>query len=162
MRIKIKSTRYFLGLMIILVFSVSYAFAPVDSTGVGQSIQPDNQIPLGVLLLKTFVSLALVIALLIVFVMGLKWLQNKTQSGYHKVHSMSLYETLTLGPKKQLHLVKVLDHVILVGSSENTISLLLEMSEEDKEKLADKKIKQRPFSKSLADQLAKISGATKN
>jgi len=156
----------FFSLILILVAWLlpSWSYAQVDSTIVDQSNNHlANEMNFGKVLLRTIVSLVFVIVLLVVFVAGMKWLQNRTQSGYTKLKTMSIQETLTLGPKKQLFLVNVLGRILLIGASENNLSLIVEMSEEEKKKISVKKGgKQQSFSKTLANQVAKISGIQKS
>jgi len=155
---------YSVILLLVVCFLTSTAFAQVDSTVVDFSkTQITNDMNFGKVLLRTIFSLVLVILLLVVFIAGIKWLQNRTQSGYSKIKSMSIQETLTLGPKKQLFLVNVLDRVLLIGASENNLSLIAEMTEEEKKKISGKK-QGRPhsFTKTLANQMAKFSGVQKS
>ena len=162
---KIFNNRLFYFILLLVIWSVTNCcFAQVDSTGVDFSnSQVTNDMNFGKVLLRTILSLLLVILLLVVFIAGIKWLQTRTQSGYSKIKSMSINETITLGPKKQLFLVTVLDRVLLIGASENNLSLILEMTEDEKKKISGKKPgKHHSFSKTLANQVAKISGVQKS
>lgn len=151
-------------LILVIGFLTTCSYAQIDSTVVDHAnSQAANEMNFGKVLLRTIFSLILVILLLVVFIAGIKWLQTRTQSGYSKLRSMSIQETITLGPKKQLFLVTVLDRVLLIGASENNLSLILEMTEEEKKKIFGKKpVKTHSFSKTLANQIAKISGVQKS
>ena len=159
-----KLTLFFTVVLIVLLFWTGFLPAQIDSTAVqSQNNQISGEMNFGKVLLRTVLSLLLVILLLFLFIMGIKWLQNRTQAGYSKLKSMSVQEAITLGPKKQLFLVTVLDRVLLIGSSENNISLILEMTEDEKKKLTGKKSgKQQSFSKIFANQVAKFSGVQKS
>ena len=159
------NNRLFYFFLFLVIWSITCCcFAQADSTGVDFSpSQASGEMNFGKVLLRTILSLSFVILLLVLFIAGIKWLQNRTQTGYSKLKSMSIQETITLGPKKQLFLVTVLDRVLLIGASENNMSLILEMTEDEKKKISMKKTgKQHSFSRTLANQIAKISGVQKD
>ncbi len=151
----------FISILLVLVNSVSLAQVKADSTKV-LSAPVTGNFNFAALLFKTILSLAVVIVLLVLFVYGLKWLQSKTQSGYYKYHNMSIQDSLSVGPKRQIHLVQVMNRVILIGASETGINLLLELDEDEKKELAEKKEKAKPFSKSLSEQMSKLGGSVKH
>ena len=132
-----------------------------DSTLAVSAIDKVNEMNFTALFFKTIFSLVLVILLLVAFVYGLKWFQKRMQGGYYHQQNMSIVENLVLGPKKQLHLVKLLDRVLLISSTENQINFLLELDKDETLELAEQKNKSRSFSKNLSEQLAKL-GTTQN
>ncbi len=158
----------FLFFVILLLALTGLAFsAEADSTFVNSLSQPDMQnageLQFGNAILRTIFALFLVILVLVIFLLGLRWLQNQTRSSATRLHTMKVQDTLTLGPKKQLFLVQVLDRMLLVGSAENSITLLCELTNEEKLKIEEKNSsKPQSFSKTLASQIAKLGGAQKS
>jgi len=144
------------------VFSAGADSSSVNSTG-QPVMQKAGELQFGKVLLRTIFSLFLVILFLVVFLFGLKWLQNQTRASVNRMHNLSVQDSISLGPKKQLFLIQVVDRMLLVGSSENNISLLLELTDDEKQKLQEKKSgNQHSFSKTLANQIAKLGGAHKS
>lgn len=135
--------------------------AQQDSTLAVSAIDKVNEMNFTALFFKTIFSLILVILLLVAFVYGLKWLQKRMQGGYYPQQNMTVIESLALGPKKQLHLVKLLDRVLLISSSEEQINFLLELDKEETQHMAEQKKQSKTFSKTLSEQLAKF-GTTQN
>jgi flagellar biosynthetic protein FliO len=155
-------------LLSIIALSASDVTAQIDSTAISSTagqpaLQNSNELHFGKALLRTVFALALVILFLVIFLFGLRWLQNQTRASSNRTHTLQIQDSMALGPKKQLYLIQVVDRVLLIGSSESSISLLLELSDEEKQKLLDKKCgKTMSFSKALASQVAKLGGAHKS
>jgi len=156
-----------LVMLLVMAASGQVFSAVADSCSVHSTDQPviqnAGELQFGKVLLRTILSLFLVILFLIAFLFGLKWLQNQTRASVNRMHNLSVQDSVSLGPKKQLFLIQVVDRMLLVGSSENNISLLLELTDDEKQKLQDKKSgNQHTFSKTLANQIAKLGGAHKS
>lgn len=98
-----------------------------DETGFYSSAAPS--------LFKLISALALVIACIYAGVFLLRRLMGKRYSGNRQNSLLEVLETTYLGPKKTVSLVRVADRAVLIGSSENQISPLAELSPEETAKI---------------------------
>jgi flagellar protein FliO/FliZ len=97
-----------------------------------QNIQPPEEIDFGMLLLRTFFFLALV-CLLIYFLLR-KVLPRVVQMPGLRNRAVKIIERLPLDQKKSLVVVEIQDKAFLLGCSENSINILMEL---DREKIAE-------------------------
>ena len=84
-----------------------------------------------VLTFWTVFRLILALALVLALIMATVWLVKKLNPGMVRTGSSGTIRILSatyLGPKKGLYLIKVLDRVILVGMTENSVQPITEFS----------------------------------
>jgi flagellar protein FliO/FliZ len=93
-----------------------------------QNIQPPEEIDFGMLLLRTFFFLALV-CLLIYFLLR-KVLPRVVQMPGIRNRTVKIIERLPLDQKKSLVVVEIQDKAFLLGCSENSINILMELDRE--------------------------------
>ena len=93
-----------------------------------QNIQPPEEIDFGMLLLRTFFFLALV-CLLIYFLLR-KVLPRVVQMPGLRNRTVKIIERLPLDQKKSLVVVEIQDKAFLLGCSENSINILMELDRE--------------------------------
>ncbi|HOV37748.1 MAG TPA: flagellar biosynthetic protein FliO [Spirochaetales bacterium] len=72
--------------------------------------------------------LGFVLALVYVFFHYLKKLSTPRETGLEVIR---LLESKTLSGNKQVHLVEVGEHIVLVGTADNSIQLLLELADKE-------------------------------
>ena len=93
-----------------------------------QNIQPPEEIDFGMLLLRTFFFLGLV-CLLIYFLLR-KVLPRVVQMPGIRNRTVKIIERLPLDQKKSLVVVEIQDKAFLLGCSENSINILMELDRE--------------------------------
>jgi flagellar protein FliO/FliZ len=93
-----------------------------------QNVQPPEEIDFGMLLLRTFFFLALV-CLLIYFLLR-KVLPRFVQMPGIRNRTVKIIERLPLDQKKSLVVVEIQDKAFLLGCSENSINILMELDRE--------------------------------
>ncbi len=104
-------------------------------------------------MLKMLSALALVLGLMVVAMYFLKKFMNRTGGSVETDEFVKIISTRYLGPKNSIVILDVLDHVIVVGISNQQISLLTEI--DDRESLDRLKTMRgrRVQSPALMDQL---------
>ncbi len=114
----------------------------------------------GAAMLRTVVSLVIVILLLIALFLGIRWLQRKSFPGRGATEVLGIVGALSLGPKRNVTLVRIADRVLVVGSSEAGLSLLAELKgEEAATVLAAKGKLGGSFASTLTSQLSQLGRA---
>ena len=93
-----------------------------------QNVQPPEEIDFGMLLLRTFFFLGLV-CLLIYFLLR-KVLPRLVQMPGVRNRTVKIIERLPLDQKKSLVVVEIQDKAFLLGCSENSINILMELDRE--------------------------------
>jgi flagellar protein FliO/FliZ len=93
-----------------------------------ENIQPPEEIDFGMLLLRTFFFLGLV-CLLIYFLLR-KVLPRVVQMPGIRNRTVKIIERLPLDQKKSLVVVEIQDKAFLLGCSENSINILMELDRE--------------------------------
>ena len=83
-------------------------------------------------LVKSFI---IVIALISLFFVFLKWRYGFSKGVKGKKKHIQVLEYAMLGPKRYLYLVKVLDKLLVVGASNDGLSILSEIDGVDKDEL---------------------------
>ena len=78
-------------------------------------------------LLKLISALVIVVVCIYVGVYLLKRLMGKKYSGNRRNNILEVLETTYIAPKKSVSLLRVADKAVLVGTSENQISVLTEL-----------------------------------
>lgn len=121
-----------------------------------QNVQPPEEIDFGMLLLRTFFFLALV-CLLIYFLLR-KVLPRIVQLPGLRNRTVKIIERLPLDQKKSLVVVEIQDKAFLLGCSENSINILMEL---DREKI-EVKPPVPPGAVNFDSVLKKISGRSKS
>ena len=101
----------------------------LDTTTNEEFINSQSQ-DFGGLLVKTLLSLTLVVALMVLLIFGLRWLKGKAGGGAAMVQQMRVYGSVPLGPKKALYLVQVFNKVLVLGVTDANITLLSEITDE--------------------------------
>lgn len=94
------------------------------------SVQTDNR-PFWQIALDMSVKLLLVIALIYGMLIGMKWLQKVKNPAASGTATIQVLETVGLSPGRTLHLVVVGEKTLLLGSTEQNINTLAELSTED-------------------------------
>jgi flagellar biogenesis protein FliO len=133
-----------------------------DTTFSGSPLVPMyNPIDMGAFLMKSILILA-VLTLALYF--GLKLYRHFAHSqGFSRnPYGVRILSSSMLAPKKSIHMLKVLDHLLLVGVTDNQISLLMdipfsELDEETKKsvEIADSN-RPTPFNNILQDLMKRI------
>jgi flagellar protein FliO/FliZ len=121
-----------------------------------QNVQPPEEIDFSMLLLRTFFFLGLV-CLLIYFLLR-KVLPRVAQLPGVRNRTLKIIERLPLDQKKSLVVVEIQDKAFLIGCSENSVNILMEL---DREKLEVKPPVQPP-AVSFDSVLKKISFRSKS
>lgn len=123
-----------LGLLVLTV-TLTAKGSDKDEDNISESMLTDeSNLPysqdFGRVILKTLLSLALVIGILLLFMFGMKWLSGKASGGSSIAKQLQIYGSLSLGPKKALYLVHVVNRVLVLGVTENNVSLISEITDE--------------------------------
>lgn len=82
-------------------------------------------------LLKLFSALVVVVAAIYAGIFLLKRLMGKKYSGNRQSNLLEVIETTYIAPKKSVSLLRVADKSVLVGTSENQITVLTELDSEE-------------------------------
>ena len=77
-------------------------------------------------------SFGIVIALIIIFFVFLKWRYGFSGGVKGNRKYIQVVESRSLGPKRYLYLVKVVDKLLVIGSTNDGLSLLSEMNDDGK------------------------------
>jgi flagellar biosynthetic protein FliO len=152
----------YIRILLILSSCIFMVLQPAMAAFGQQDASPmqQNQMDLRKAVVRTMLSLGIVIILLFGFIWGVKWLQTKARTTYQTTRALKVMESLPLGPKKSIHLVKAADRVFVLGAADGQISMLLELKKDEIAKLQENNTKKaRSFSKALAAQLSNLSGA---
>ena len=123
----------FLG--ILLIVATMFALeSNHDDTGKEKLILSQDQIvpgqSVGGMIFKTIISLIFVLALMLLAVFGLKWLHNRTSNSGDVTKQLKIYGSISLGPKKSLCLVQVINRFLVLGVTDTNVSLLSEITDE--------------------------------
>jgi flagellar biosynthetic protein FliO len=86
---------------------------------------------------KAFLSFALIIFLMIVIFYMLKKFYPQISSSSNSSVSMRVYAQLQLQPRKTIYLVRVLNKVLILGASENSLTILSEIDNPEIIKVLD-------------------------
>lgn len=167
---KNKKTKWIIisSLTVVLILALTMISLPSNTADQAQpSMQEQQDTPempsqlnFAKAIVRTVAALAFVIVLIFVFVFAIKWLQNKTSQARNAFQTMSVVSSLSLGPKKGVYLIRVVNRLLVVGLAEGSISLLTELNK-DEAQLIDQKIgkNQKPFASALAAQLSNFGGS---
>jgi flagellar protein FliO/FliZ len=141
-----------------LSFSAEQAIVQVDSSA---SVQSSAVNPIGfdygAAMLRTGLAFLIVIALLVGLFFGIKWLQKKSRNGGGGRETLSIVGTLSLGPKRNVALIRIVNRILVVGISEGGIALLTELSAEEADAVLQSKAKSPySFSALFARQLSQL------
>jgi len=123
----------FIGLscVAVTITAVGSDQMPTDSS---QDIAQNSDLiqgqAIGGLVVKTVLSLILVVAIMILALFGLKWLNIRARGGSEFARQMRVHGSIPLGSKKALYLVQVINKVLVLGVTESNVSLLCEISDE--------------------------------
>lgn len=82
-------------------------------------------------------SFVIVIGLIVIFFVFLKWRYGFSRGIKGNKKYIQVLEYSMLGPKRYLYLVKVLDKLLVVGATNDGMSLLCEMNEAEKKELLE-------------------------
>ncbi len=128
----------------------------VENDSLQSTVRPDplkNSLDSFTLLLKT---VGLVIGFSTMLYFALRWYKKSVYGNSFNKHSseMKLLGAMSIGPKKTICMVNVLDHVLVLGLTENDMNLLLNIPEADiserlKESLLEEGEQPRNFGKIL-------------
>ncbi len=150
----------FVLLLLLTMAMISLPNSGDDKVQTSAQDQPDSaqmpsQLNFAKAIVRTVAALVFVIVLVFAFAYGIKWLQNKTSQARNAFQTMSVVSSLSLGPKKGVYLIKIVNRLLVVGLAEGSISLLAELNQ-DEAQLIDQKIgkNKKPFASALASQLS--------
>jgi len=116
---KTAAQKWFIGLLTFSVLATAALFSLTDSPSVADD--PLSATPFYFLgaLVKTIIVLLLIVGCSILL---RRWTQNG--AGAASVRQMRTLETLRLSPKQTLHLVAVGGQTLLIGATDQTVSLI--------------------------------------
>ena len=83
------------------------------------------------LLVRTFVSLIAVLALLYLGVIGLKKYLMQRNGINKSLATLKVIGSTFLGPKKAIYLVQVIDRILILGVTDTQVSLLSEITDQE-------------------------------
>lgn len=106
----------------------------VPSDGAGENV-PSFLSSATPSLLKLFSALIVVVAAIYVGIYLLKRLMGKKYTGNRQNNLLEVIETTYIAPKKSVSLLRVADKSVLVGMTENQISVLTELDSEETRKV---------------------------
>lgn len=86
---------------------------------------------------KAFISFALIIFLMMVIFYVLKKFYPQFSSSSNSSVSMRVYAQLQLQPRKTVYLVRVLNKLLILGASENSLTVLSEINDPEIIKVLD-------------------------
>ncbi len=89
------------------------------------------------LVAKAFFSFALIIFLMVIVFYVLKKFYSQISSSSNSSVSMRVYAQLQLQPRKAIYLVRVLNKVLILGTSEGSLTVLSEISDPEIIKILD-------------------------
>lgn len=105
--------------------------APADTVQAAQAYEP--MVGAGaatVSILKMIMALAVVIVCIYAGIWLLKKVMVKNRTGNRSAYLLEVLETAYIDPKKSLSLVRVADRSVLIGVTDNQISMLTELDTE--------------------------------
>ncbi len=136
------------------------ASAPDSISAIQSAPKEPATFDYGAAMVRTALSLAIVLLLLALMILGIKWLQRKSLLGRGATEVLGVVGTLNLGPKRNVTLVRVADRVLVVGISEAGLALLAELSKEEAAAVLSAKGKLvRSFASTLASHLSPMGRA---
>ena len=100
-------------------------------------------------------SFAIVIGLIVLFFIFLKWRYGTSRGLKGGKKYIQVLEHSVLGPKRYLYLVKVLDKLLVVGSTNDGLSLLCEMDEAERKELLDKPVETKEGFSSFLNKISR-------
>lgn len=86
---------------------------------------------------KAFLSFALIIFLMAIVFYVLKKLYPQISSTSNSSISMRIYAQLQLQPRKAIYIVRVLSKVLIIGTSESSLTVLSEINDPEIIKILD-------------------------
>ena len=95
-------------------------------------------------LIKMLVALAVVVVCIYVGIFLLKKLMAKRHTGRSGSSLLEVIETAYIDPKKSLSLVRVADKSVLIGVTDNQISVLTELDPQHTQTMIQQSLQQRP------------------
>lgn len=116
-----------------------------QETAVEQSVtKAENSLGEGALpsILKLLSAMVLVVAAIYGALFILKKMMGKKYTGNGSGRVLEVLETTYLGPKKTVSLIRVADKSVLIGSTEDNISVLTELDEDNTSKILDSLVKE--------------------
>lgn len=167
---KNKKTKWTIIVSLTLILLLALAMISLPSNGedgdqASAQVQPDSeqmpsQLNFAKAIVRTIAALVFVIVLVFAFAYGIKWLQNKTSQARNTFQAMRVVSSLSLGQKKGVYLIKVVNRLLVVGMTEGNISLLTEL-DKDEAQLVDQNLGKnpKPFASALAAQLSNFGGS---
>ena len=94
-------------------------------------LQDGNEPNMGNLLLRTFMSLIAVLALLYLGAIGLKkYMQSRNGTG-KAFSSLKILGSAFLGPKKAVYMVQAIDRILILGVTDAHVTLLSEITDKE-------------------------------
>lgn len=156
-----------LSFILVVVFSaLCYAQKDQTKTDSNKVVSTDmqgeetvkSQYNLAMSIFRLVFALLLVIAMAVVLVIGLKWLQSR-KIGKSNPDWIKTVGIFPLGPKQYIYLVQMMNRYMLLGVTEAGISILTELDESEAQQIDKHNFKhQESFKEALAKQLNIFSG----
>lgn len=110
-----------------VVPTLLFARTPADSTAT-EMLQGEHALSMGWLVVRTILTLILILALIFGLVyLFKKYFQNKLP-GFSESRWVQVLGRAPLGPKQAVVLIKIADRVLLLGVTENSVSSLAEFT----------------------------------
>ncbi len=88
-------------------------------------------------IVKTFLSFALILFLMAVLFYALKKFYPNVSGSSEQSFIMQVYGKLQIQPRKSIYIVRVLNKVLVLGVSENSINVLSELNEPEMIKILE-------------------------
>lgn len=89
------------------------------------------------MVMKTLLSFALIIFLMVVVFQVIRRFYLPLSSSSNSLGSLRVYGQLQIQPKKSIYIVRVLNKVLILGVSENSINVLSEISDQEMIRVLD-------------------------
>jgi len=164
-------TKYLKFIVPLVLITLAFGYALIQLIGGGNPVDPAQPAVLdGFAAMKTIGVLAFVFLLLAIFAWLAKSWFSPLQHLNGKERNLQVLDSLPVSPKSKIMLVKVVNETLLLGITEQSISVLsdIEMPAKDEEALESRRRPHR-FLSALRDQAnsqppvqnASVSGATR-
>ncbi|MDF1544996.1 MAG: flagellar biosynthetic protein FliO [bacterium] len=124
----------------------------VEASGSGETVQATGVASAFLPILKMLSALVVVVIAIYVGVWLLKRTMGRKFSGNQVYNSLEVLETTFVAPKKSVSLVRVADRSVLIGVTDQNISVLAELDSESTAQILAKECEQ-PETSSFADML---------
>ncbi len=116
-----------------LLPALALAGATDSSTVIGADLLETDSV--GSMVVRLVLSLAAIIALIVLTLWGVRRLQGRRWTGKMNAKPIQVIDRVHLAPKRSLDVIAVGDRILLLGVTENGINLLTELTADEKNQL---------------------------